>query len=220
MKDKEVFSTGQVAKICNVTQATVWNWVRKHKIIAYQTPGGRYLVKRPILLQFLKKHNIPIPSDLEFDGKKKVLIVDDDSSIVSVISKKFRMQNGRYEIDSALDGYEAGKKVQMFHPDLIILDIRMPKLDGFKVCQDIKRDPSTEGVKVMAITGFPDSDSIERIFECGADVCFKKPLQLDDLERMAEILLFLNSSIGDSEFEKMDGLYHPMLMRKQASPVR
>ena len=186
---KTTYTTGQVAKICDVTQATVWNWIQNKKLSAYQTPGGRFFIRSNILFQFLKKYSIPIPDDLRESGNNRILVVDDEKGVIDVIVRRFSFNEGDYEIETAMDGYEAGKKIARFKPDVVILDIKMPGIDGYHVCKDIKNNPLTAGIKVIAITGL-DEDSAKRILECGADACFRKPLSLDELKKMVD--LFLN----------------------------
>ncbi|OGL48154.1 MAG: hypothetical protein A2161_12855 [Candidatus Schekmanbacteria bacterium RBG_13_48_7] len=186
------YSTGQVGKICNVTQATVWNWIQGKKLRAYQTPGGRFMIRGDVLLQFLKKHNMPIPQDFDIATEKRILVVDDDKSIIDLIVRTFSLDGSEYALETAMDGYEAGTKIAVFKPDVVILDIKMPELDGFQACEKIKTNHFTSGIKVIAITGLDDS-SVERIKECGADACFKKPLDLNELKKMVDF--FLNPDI-------------------------
>jgi two-component system alkaline phosphatase synthesis response regulator PhoP len=89
---------------------------------------------------------------------------------------------GGYEVETADDGYEALIKVGDFKPELLILDIRMPNIDGFEVCRRIKGDKSLKDIRILAVTSYGE-DNMERILKCGADYCLRKPLKLEELRR-------------------------------------
>ncbi|MFQ5946274.1 MAG: response regulator, partial [Anaerolineae bacterium] len=65
---------------------------------------------------------------------------------------------------------------------LLILDLRMPGLDGFQVCKRVKEDPATRSIKILAITAYPENNARERILTMGADVFFEKPIPLEKLQ--------------------------------------
>jgi two-component system OmpR family response regulator len=88
-----------------------------------------------------------------------------------------------------VDGYEAGEMVSTFKPDLVILDLIMPGLDGFKVCRRIKSSPQTRDIRILGITGYPEDGNVSGIMECGADGCLIKPVNADDLCNNVEKLL-------------------------------
>jgi len=76
-----------------------------------------------------------------------------------------------------------------FDPHLVILDLMMPGLDGFKVCAQVKSDPDTEHIKVLIVTGFGSEDNIERALRLGADGYLLKPLSVEQLQERVEDLL-------------------------------
>ncbi len=80
---------------------------------------------------------------------KRILVVEDDPLIIETIVRSLEEEPYDYEIVSAADGIEAGSQVSNFSPDLLILDIMMPNIDGHEVCRQVKQDPSTSHMKVM-----------------------------------------------------------------------
>jgi len=118
---------------------------------------------------------------------KKILIVDDDPLILDLLTKILSAQ--KYETDVASSGFEAGAKVAKFEPDLIILDLIMPKMSGFEVCRQIKEDPDTSHIKILAITGYDTEENREKIMKAGADDYMAKPVKRDILLRHVEGLL-------------------------------
>jgi len=94
-----------------------------------------------------------------------------------------------YELISASDGFEAGIQVSHFKPDLIILDIMMPDINGYEVCKRIKMDPETKDTKIVVLSAYLDEEGYGKMKEYGADACFSKPLPLPQLkEEVAKLL--------------------------------
>ena len=90
---------------------------------------------------------------------------------------------------TASDGYEAGAEMIRFAPDLVLLDLFMPGVDGFEVCRKIKSDPQTRNTVVVVMTGLPIEENLTRALECGADHCVPKPFQLVELAAKVDELL-------------------------------
>jgi len=107
-------------------------------------------------------------------SKKKILIVDDDLQIQQTLTQVLRTQN--LETEVASDGFEAGVKIMEFKPDLIILDLFMPNMDGFEVCKQVKRNSPTSQIKILVITGYDTKENRDRIMAAGADGYMAKPL--------------------------------------------
>lgn len=181
-KNERPLTTGDIAKYCHVTQVGALKWIKSGKLKAYSTPGGHYRILRNDFRNFLKQYNMPLDESYFSGGIKKILVVDDESTIVELIIRTLKGDNANYAFASASDGYEAGLQVASFKPDLVILDIVMPKLDGFEVCRRIKSNPDTQHVKVLGITAFAENGAIEKLLSCGADSCLSKPLHIEKLK--------------------------------------
>ncbi|HXI03402.1 MAG TPA: response regulator [Candidatus Saccharimonadales bacterium] len=187
MNDR-LLTTSEVANYCQVTNDGVVKWIKAKKLKAYSTPGGHYRIRKSDFREFLGRFGMPVDPEFFAEEKKKILVVDDENSVVEVISEALGdAQN--YQIISAGDGYEAGLKIGACHPDLIILDIMMPHMDGIEVCKRIKASPETETIKIVAITGHPEEGNIDKAYRCGADLCLIKPLQMEHLRREVSRLL-------------------------------
>src|SRR5207302_884844 len=146
----------------------------------YRTPGGHRRIRHDDLLAFLRKHQIPTPPPL-LDGKFDVLIVDDDRDIVDLVSD-FLQRQGSYETTTASDGITALLEVGRTKPDLLILDIMIPGVDGVEVCRRIKADPANKAV-IIAISGTNEKE--KTVLQAGADVFMLKPVDLDKLHSEA-----------------------------------
>jgi DNA-binding response OmpR family regulator len=97
----------------------------------------------------------------------KVLIVEDDPFLSEMYTTKLTQE--KFEVEVAVDGKEALKKVKEIKPDLILLDIVLPKMDGFDVLAKIKSEPELKNCKVVALTNLGQREEVEKGFELGAD---------------------------------------------------
>jgi DNA-binding response OmpR family regulator len=91
--------------------------------------------------------------------------------------------------------YEAGIKIGNLQPDLVIMDLMMPRVDGFQLCRSIRENDETRTVKVLAITAFPEQDNVKKMYDAGADLCLIKPLQLEHFK--LEVMRLLNEATRD-----------------------
>ena len=182
--EKELYLTpGQVAKILMVSPAAVRLWAEKGDIKALTTPGGhrrfmaseveRFSIERGLIRTKSK--------NMQFS----VLIVDDDVQFTNYLKKLLAKYKEHIDVDVANDGFSAGLKVQENEPDIVLLDLMMPGLDGFTVCQRIKANSTTMDTRVIAMTGYPSVENVEKILAAGAEVCLEKPV---DKQELLEIL--------------------------------
>lgn len=168
-------TTGQIAQYCHVSHRAVLKWVASGKLKAYRTPGKHSRVSIEDFVAFLNLYHMPVPAEfINTVIQRKILIVDDDRGIVSSLHRALAMEN-KYRIDVAFDGFEAGKKFVVFKPQLIILDIHMPGLDGYQVCANIRCDPANKNIKILAISGVSEPQEIKKIIDLGADDYLSKP---------------------------------------------
>jgi excisionase family DNA binding protein len=178
MEEKSVFTTFDAAKLCHVSPLSIINWVNAGRLPAFRTPGGHRRIRKEDLVRFMRDSGIPLPDELrEGSGRAKVLIVDDEASIRDVLAEHMTTRSRPFEVMTAADGFEAGRLVATFHPDVVLLDLRMPGIDGFQVCRAIKDDPGSAGAVVIAMTGYHTPETETRVLECGAIRCFAKPLE-------------------------------------------
>ncbi len=187
IREKRPYTTGEVADFCSVTINAVKKWIASDKLKAFRTPGGHYRVNHADFLEFLDKYKLDIKNRL-FPDKRRILIVDDEPEIIEFIKGALDSAGAGYDVETACDGYEALIKVGDFKPELLILDIRMPNIDGFEVCRRIKDDESLKNIRILAVTSYGE-DNMEKILKCGADHCMRKPLKLEALRSKVMALL-------------------------------
>jgi len=172
---KKALTTHDIAKYCNVTPRTVAQWINEGKIEAYRTPGKHARVQKDQFLNFCDEFDIPVPDEFKKGEEKvRILIVDDDKAMVESIKRALAPEK-EYSVDFAYDGFEAGQKFITHKPDLIILDIRMPKVDGLQLCSAIRADPNNSHVKIFVISGMVDDTMAQKVLKLGANDYLSKP---------------------------------------------
>lgn len=181
--EKEYCSTGELATICHVSKHTIITAILKKELKASRTPGGHNRILRDDALEFMRKHNL-IP---ERSPARKILVVDDEEFVFGIIKHVFDSED--YEIHHARNGYEAGKLAERVHPDIILLDIMLPDIDGRQVCRHIREEAFGSKCRIMAITSIKDSGEIEKIYESGMDDYLAKPFTINVLREKVEALL-------------------------------
>ena len=118
---------------------------------------------------------------------KRVLIIEDEPGQITILG--IRLKALGYETASARDGEEGLKKAQSWNPDIILLDILIPKLDGFEVCRRLKRSPQTAKVPVIMFTALDDLDILQKSREANADDLIRKPYASGELISKIKTLL-------------------------------
>jgi excisionase family DNA binding protein len=177
--DNNFFTIPQAAKHCSISRVTLWRWVKSGKVKAFLTPGGQYRIREEDLESFIQgKMGYLSVADLTQE-EKKILIVDDDPEIQKILASILSLNN--YQTEVASDGLDAGIKIMRFKPDLIILDLYMPQMDGFEVCRRIKENLDHSHIKILILTGYDSRENRDQIIEAGADAYLSKPVKKDDL---------------------------------------
>jgi CheY-like chemotaxis protein len=127
-----------------------------------------------------------------------VLIADDNPQGVELMEAY--LSNCGYELATAADGEETLRKVKQWHPDLILLDIMMPKISGFEVCKRLRADPATRDIAVLIVTALDQPSDIERAVEAGTDDFLTKPINKTEL--LLRVRSVLKSRINKRDLER------------------
>lgn len=129
--------------------------------------------------------------------KSRVLIADDNEANVELMEAYLAGLDVDTEV--AVDGQDTLERVRSFKPDLILLDIMMPKLSGFEVCQRVKRDPATSRIMVLMVTALNELGDIERAVDAGCDDFLSKPVNKLELLKRVENMLKLRDIADENE---------------------
>ncbi|MEJ2454686.1 MAG: response regulator [Candidatus Thiodiazotropha sp.] len=178
---KLYLSPGETAKILGVTPATLRGWTNRGRLRAETTEGGhrRYPVSE--VLRLAKKNGIELqlPEDLSL----RVLVVDDDQQFSHFITEVLEGMPEVSAIEVAHTGYVAGNLIPRFKPDVVLLDLKMPGLDGFEVCRMIKDAIETRFIRVIAMSGYCSDENRNEIIKAGAETCLAKPFTVASLQQ-------------------------------------
>jgi excisionase family DNA binding protein len=203
----------EVAAACGVSARTVSNWIRDGAIPAHRTVGGHGRVSADDLRRFLVDRRMPVPPDLAgvapqasararvprepepAPRRKRILVIDDDETLLDVM-KELLGASG-YEVEIARHGFLAGYLVGHCRPDVIVLDIMMPGLDGYEVLSLMRRRPEARTVPVVACTSLKGAETEARIRGSGFDAYVRKPVDFRVLLQTLGELADRNPAGGD-----------------------
>ena len=187
MTTKTVFTTGEAAKICKVSQQTIIRCFDNGSLKGFRVPGSRFRrIPRDQLFAFMRDNGIP--TDALESGKRKILIVDDDEELVELLSDVFE-KDARFDVRTANNGFDAGMLVKEYRPDLVVLDVMLPDINGKEVCQRVRSDKSLEQVKIICISGMVEQDKVAELRAAGADDFMHKPFNVERLlDRVCDLL--------------------------------
>lgn len=176
---KTVFTTGEAAKICKVSQQTIIRCFDSGQLKGFRVPGSRFRrIPRDVLYKFMKDNGIP--TDALESGKRKALIVDDDRDLVDLLRDSLEA-DGRFDVRSVNNGFDAGMMVKEYHPDAIILDVMLPDINGKEVCQRVRSDSTLDDVKIICISGMVEAEKVQELRDAGANDFIQKPFEVETL---------------------------------------
>jgi excisionase family DNA binding protein len=184
---KTVYTTGEAAKICKVSQQTIIRCFDNGQLKGFRVPGSRFRrIPRDILYKFMKDNGIP--TDALESGKRKALIVDDDRELVELIRDVLE-GDGRFEVRTVNNGFDAGMMVKEYRPDIIVLDVMLPDINGREVCQRVRSDSTLDGTKIICISGMVEADKVDDLKAAGANDFIQKPFEVEMLlDRVCSLL--------------------------------
>lgn len=165
----------EAATRLSVSPITLRKWADKGLIKVITTLGGHRRYPLAEVERLLRRQSHQGESPL------KIMIVDDDRFVSEILQEFLSSLSLTVVVEIANDGFEAGRKLTIFMPDIILLDLMMPGLNGFDVCQRVKKDPATARIRVIAMTGYPTEENIKRILSAGAEACLAKPVEHSEL---------------------------------------
>ncbi|HGX93876.1 MAG TPA: response regulator, partial [Candidatus Tenderia sp.] len=147
--NKDYMTPTQVAERLLVSPVTVRQWAQKGLLEAETTPGGHRRFARAEVERFARERGIVNESAVT-----KILVVDDSEPFTAFLVKLLQKLPYPVEISIARDGFDAGRKVVSIVPDVVLMDIKMPGMDGYAVCEQLKADSRTKHIRVIAMTGY------------------------------------------------------------------
>jgi len=181
---RRYLTTGKVGEMLEVSPAAIKKWIQQGKLAAFRTPGGHFRILADEFERFQKTHGFGAGAG----EPPRVLVVDDQSEVAEALVASLRAYDPRARMETAANGFEGLLKVGTFRPDVLLLDLGMPGMDGFEVCRQIKRDPLIRDTRVVIMTA-RSLDAEPRATEAGADGILLKPLETAAVHRLLIRLL-------------------------------
>jgi len=169
---KNYLTPKETAAFLKVSTETVRQWAKTGQLKAETTLGGHRRFRVEEIERFANK--------LQTKGNvglhPRILIVDDDKQLVFYLSELLKTFSDDIYIDYAFDGFEAGHKVDIFKPTIVILDLVMPNINGIEVCRYLKSNDHTKDIRIIATTGYTSELNKQNFISAGAEVVLNKPL--------------------------------------------
>ena len=179
---EKLLTTGEIARYCHTSVMQVNRWIKNSDLKSFRNPGGQNRILISDFRNFLEKNGMPVLD--EFFGpsaRKKILVADDDSTMTGAIRHLLQSQLENIDIEVTNDGYETLIKVGDFKPDVLILDIRMPKVDGMEICRRLRANKNVNPVRILVVTGYSGEFTAESVINNGADDFLLKPFDKEEL---------------------------------------
>ena len=177
-QNSDLLATRDISRIFRVNRATVAGWVNSGKIPAIRTFGGHSRFRREDILNFIQANRLPVPRELQPE-RPLILIIDDHPSILKYLSRRILARYPSVRVETAGDGVDALLKIGREIPQVVILDLLMPKMDGVEVIRRLKSEPVYAGIKILAMSGFVKDE--KAVLNTGANAFFRKGTNLKDL---------------------------------------
>ena len=178
-KKKDVLTTGQVAKICNVAPRTVSKWFDSGQLRGYRIPGSKdRRIPLSQLVRFMRAHGIPL-NGLD-GGTMRVLLVDNEDERNNLIKEALE-KDGRYEVRTAECGFDAGLIAEQFHPHVIFMDIMLEDINPQRICHIIRENAELQNTRIIAITSSLTEGEGQALLQQGFDEYLCKPFDIQQL---------------------------------------
>ena len=181
--EKPYLTPTEAAALLMVAPVTLRAWAAKGLLRAQATAGGHRRFLRRDLERFARDRGLRLSDRIPESSEMRVLIVDDDHLFADFLVE-FLSSRGAQAV-AVYDGFAAGRRVESFAPDVVLLDLMMPGMNGIEVCRQLKQEKATRHIRVVAMTGYADGAEKAAVLEAGAEICLAKPL---DYERVLALI--------------------------------
>ena len=171
--EKDVLTTGEVAKICNVAARTVSKWFDAGQIEGYRIPGSKdRRIPVQSLMNFMQEHAIPF--DGLMSGHTRVLIVDQDQDVLDTLERVFSEQT-EYVVQSCSNPFSAGIECERFRPHVMLFDLSMCGEDYASFTNNLRSGEDLQSTKIIAMSGRLTDGQVTRLTCSGFDGVLRKP---------------------------------------------
>ncbi|MDH5570204.1 MAG: response regulator [Gammaproteobacteria bacterium] len=177
----------ETGELLGITPMMVRHLVQQGKIKTTSNEPIKIRIDYSEIEHYARDNDITMMT--QCDEELRILIIDDDVQFSHYLNEALECLDKKIDIEVTNDGFQGGILLKTFRPNIILLDLMMPDLNGFDVCNLIKLSPVTRGTRVITMTGYYTQEIMNDIIEAGAEACLPKPIDIDlllkqiDLER-------------------------------------
>jgi excisionase family DNA binding protein len=186
---KKPLGVGQVAAVCRVSKKTVLNWIYEGALKAFTTYGGHYRVWPVNLKKFLETSGMDIPFDYVDETETHILIIDDEKPYAQMLKSVISAEIPNAHITTTDNGYEGLLLIGEMKPHLIILDVRMPGLDGFQVLELLRNRKAEHKMKILVISNLANPETKEQLAKTCADAVLEEQSDISLLVKAVGALI-------------------------------
>lgn len=179
MGARRYWGTQRIARMCQVTPATVANWIDQGHLKGHRTPTGRRRVETDELIVFLRAHHIDVPADLSSDGRDVVVVVEDDPQYLRTLLKHLQRADVDAEIVTATSGMNGLLEIGRRLPSVVIMDYGLPDLNADALIERLKEPDGGFDAEVIVISGGLPEGAEERLRRVGAPAVLDKSVGFD-----------------------------------------
>jgi excisionase family DNA binding protein len=185
-KNKDVLTTGQVARICNVAPRTVSKWFDTGQLKGYRIPGSKdRRIPMDDLIVFMRSHGIPLNGLVS--GATNMVLLDADAQFGAALASELESLGG-FSVQRTSTAFEAGVAVEGGKPDVLVVDVDLPDVQAERFCGEIRSNESLEAIRLIATGAGLDEGESQRLLQCGFDAALTKPYDarklLDTVRRL------------------------------------
>ena len=177
---ESVLTSHQVGRLLQVSRRSVNNWIEQGRLTAFRTPGGH---RRVGGAGGVGETGFPIPEDLSPFARRRIIVVDDDRHQLRAYGRLLAPYEDVVELRLMERGIDALLMIGSFLPDLVVLDIVLPGLDGVEVCRRIKAGERTRHIDIVVCSGNVSPGVEAAVRDAGARSCLRKPIDSCQLIR-------------------------------------
>lgn len=209
-----------VSHYIQTSKHSEWDWVEQERIRASDAKLDRGLARLAITRGIPKRPGMLLENHpgVGQTTPRRVLVVGDGDGLCELVVGYLRTAGVNLQVAAAHDGYDAVCQVTSFEPDLVIVDLITPNMNGFQFCRRLKRDPESEHIKILVVTDNPTSVNVAMICEAQADGVAWKPLHPEALRDTAYALLGMK---GARSLRARSASFSPRrLLRRVTSALR
>lgn len=184
-RKKDYLVPSDVAKMLMVEPASIRLIAESGQLRSTRSPGGHRRFRYEDVRQYAIKNGLTLAPAI--NDNTRILIIDDDRQLADFLKELIESKSDKVNVMAVYNGFEAGLHVGTFLPEVVLLDLMMPGLSGFEVCELIMNDPATKIARVIAMTGYYTEEVAERVIAAGAETCLSKPFDNNELIKLIGI---------------------------------